>query len=125
MACATSAALSGSTLPQAVRLIVRLARAVSSSIVFRNMVFCFSVLTSSGRALRDVFLTRSALWPAAFLACLAHLLWITSLTSTASASTDDRRRGFDDEVVLDVSVTGWTFHVSHVTYVYIISCGIL
>ena len=72
-----------------------------------------------------MFLTRSPLWPSAFLAAFAHLLWVTGLGSTASASADDRRRGFDDEVVLDVSVAGRTFHVSHITYVYDISCGIL
>ena len=90
-------------------------------------VFLFEVTErpSSGRALRGVFLTWSALWPAAFLACLAHLLWVTGLGSTASASADDRCRGFDDEVVLDVSVTGWAFHVSHFTGVYVSSCGIL
>ena len=81
--------------------------------------------TSSGSASRSVFLSWSPLRPAAFLACLAHLLWITSLTSTATASTDDRRRGFDDEVVLNVCVTGRTFHVSHVIYVYVSSGGIL
>ena len=72
-----------------------------------------------------MFLTRSALWPAAFLTSFAHFLWVTGLGSTSATSTDDRRRSFDDDLVLDVSVTGWTFHVSHVTYVYVISGDIL
>jgi len=65
-----------------------------------------------------MFLTRSALWPATFLTGFAHLFWVTGFGSTATASTVYRCCGFDDEVVLDVSVTGWTFH-SHVTHVYV------
>jgi hypothetical protein len=72
-----------------------------------------------------MFLSWSALRPTAFLASLAHFLWVTGLGSTATASTVYRHRCLDDEIVLDVSVTGRTFHVSHFTYVYDNSCGIL
>ena len=96
-------------------MIARQARTVRIEIVFFMFVF---LSESSGRALRSVFLTWSALWPAAFLTGLAHFLWITGLTSTSTTSAVDRCCGLDDEVVLDVSVTGWTFHFSHFTYVY-------
>src|SRR5215472_15608027 len=94
--------------------------------LFNASSICFCRKSNRRFALwGGMFLSWSALRPAAFLASLAHFLWVTSLGSTATASTDDRCCGFDDEVVLNVCVTGWTFHVFHVTYVCDNSCGIL
>jgi hypothetical protein len=47
-----------------------------------------------------MFLARSALWPSAFLTGLAHFLGVPGLGSTATASANERCRGFDDEVAL-------------------------
>src|SRR5262249_30687363 len=59
------------------------------------------------------FLSRSALWPAAQLAYFAHHFRVSSLTIPATASTHDRSSGLEDEVVLNLCVTGWTIHLEH------------